>query len=457
MKKKLLIISSVLFVITCIVLGVILSITINKDVTAPRITYYNPTPAQIVDNLVNISFEVVDDTTQQNKLQIELYIDNVLVSTTTTYIWDTSDYEEGAHTISVKATDKHKNSNIKNVTVIVDNIKYSPPDDAFKIMTYNILESGKQPDWIKVVEEENPDICLFVETGDWDNAGNRSFYQYLNVFNDYFLEEAPYRGYTAQGISYSTSGEAIVSRYPIIDFNQIDTLTLDNGETYHPTHDFIEGVVNISGVEVHIIGAHLKASTGETNEQRRELEQEGIINYMDELGLVPIIYLGDFNSHSPEDVGELAPEVDLGDGPMRMLLYPNDTNYGQYSSKIHNFTDVFRTLNPTDPGYTFGPENPSTIGRIDYIVVNQFFAQSLINSTTGDTPHANTGSDHYTVDAFISMNFTEQISSSNKLNLVNFEENKLYYVNHHSKDLSFSLFCMFFPYKKVSKALYKKI
>ncbi|UJG43425.1 MAG: endonuclease/exonuclease/phosphatase family protein [Candidatus Heimdallarchaeum endolithica] len=440
MKKKSIIIFSVLFVISCIVLGIILSITINKDVTAPRITYHNPTPAQIVDNLVNISFEVVDDTTQQNKLQIELYIDNILVSTTTSYIWDTSDYEEGAHTISVKATDRHKNSNIKNVTVIVDNIKYAPPDDAFKIMTYNILESGKQPDWIKVVEEENPDICLFVETGDWDNAGNRSFYQYLNVFNDYFLKEAPYRGYTAQGISYSTSGEAIVSRYPITEFNQIDTLTLDNGETYHPTHDFIEGVVNISGIEVHIIGAHLKASEGDTNEQRREFEQEGIINYMDELGLVPIIYLGDFNSHSPDDVGELAPEVDLGDGPMRMLLYPNDTKYGQYSSKIHNFTDVFRTLNPTVPGYSFGPENPSSIGRIDYIIVNQFFTKSLINSTTGDTPHADTGSDHYSVDAFISINFTDQISISQKLNIFHIEKSMVQKQIQYSLEPTFSFF-----------------
>ena len=440
MKKKFIIVSIVFLIIASIVLGVVLSVTVNKDVTAPRITYLNPTPAQIVDNLVNISFEVVDDTTEKSKLQIELFIDNILVSTTTSYIWDTSDYEEGAHTISVKATDKHKNSNIKNVTVIVDNIKYAPPDDMLKIMTYNILESGKQSDWIKVVKEENHDICLFVETGDWDNAGNRSFYQYLNVFNDYFLKEAPYRGYTAQGISYSTSGEAIISRYPITEFNQIDTLTLDNGETYHPTHDFIEGVVNISGVEVHIIGAHLKASEGDTNEQRREFEQEGIINYMDELGLVPIIYLGDFNSHSPDDVGELAPEVDLGDGPMRMLLYPNDTKYGQYSSKIHNFTDVFRTLNPTVPGYSFGPENPSSIGRIDYIIVNQFFTKSLINSTTGDTPHADTGSDHYSVDAFISINFTNQISISQKLNIFHIEKSIVQKQIQYSLEPTFSFF-----------------
>ena len=109
---------------------------------------------------------------------------------------------------------------------------------------------------------------------------------------------------------------------------------------------------------------------------------------MDSLGDVPIMYLGDINSFSPFDIGPLAPSGSLGYGPMTMTLAPDDPLYGQYSSKVHNFTDVFRILNPSDPGYTgWG-------SRIDYIIVNDFFLDRLINSTAGDTAHADTGSDH---------------------------------------------------------------
>ncbi|MHA1400331.1 MAG: endonuclease/exonuclease/phosphatase family protein [Candidatus Heimdallarchaeaceae archaeon] len=418
----------------CIMFMIILAVLIpilykNRDTNHPSVIINNPKPAAIVSGIVNISATAEDDRTPSEKISYEIYVDNQIVSESNYYSWDTTTFDEGAHTIVVKAYDKQKNFGERSVTVIVDNIVYPAPNDYFKIMTYNIKESGILPEWKDVFEEENPDICVFVETGDWDNAGNKSLYDALNEFNDYFLEEAPYTGYTAQNIQYSTSGEAIFSRYPILDFKQIGELSLDNGETYYPTHDFIDALVNISGIETHIIGAHLKCCEGDFNEQRREYEQEGIINYMDELGNVPIIYTGDLNSHSPDDVGTLAAEVDLGVGPMTMLLYPNDTIYGQYASKVHNFTDVFRTLNPTDPGYSFGPRNPSSIGRIDYIIVNQYFANNLVNSTTGDTPSATEGSDHFTVDAFIAFNFTDTYCFRNAKDLMLDKQSELNSIN----------------------------
>jgi hypothetical protein len=127
---------------------------------------------------------------------------------------------------------------------------------------------------------------------------------------------------------------------------------------------------------------------------------------MDNLGEVPIMYLGDLNSFSPADTGDLAPSGDLGYGPLTMMLYPNDPTYGQYSSNVHNFTDVFRILNPVDPGYTYGHQNPIYTSRIDFIIVNSFFVDKLLNSTYGDTAHADTGSDHYSVDVFIGWNST---------------------------------------------------
>jgi len=49
--------------------------------------------------------------------------------------------------------------------------------------------------------------------------------------------------------------------------------------------------------------------------------------------------------------------------------------------------------------------NPETgyDSRIDFIYVNQLLASNIVNSTTGDTTHAISGSDHYTVDVYFNL------------------------------------------------------
>ena len=271
-----------------------------------------------------------------------------------------------------------------------------------KIMVFNIKESGESsshPDWKEVVYEENADIIMFVETGYWEDNSDAKLNQYVNEFNNYFTNEDPYEGETTQGISYSTSGEAVMSRYPISSTNQIEVVPLDSGSNYDVTHDFFDATVQVDGTDIHFIGGHLKAMTGSINEERREREMEGIINYMDNLGNVPIVYLGDFNSFSPEDIGINNLQSGLGYGPCTMLVEPSDPTYGQYSSTAHTFTDVHRSLNPTDLGIT----NPSYDSRIDFLYVNQLLSDKISDSTTGDTAHALTGSDHLTVDVMIDL------------------------------------------------------
>jgi len=195
-----------------------------------------------------------------------------------------------------------------------------------------------------------------------------------------------------------------MSRYPVIAYNQITHVPLDDYTSYDVTHDFFNVEVNVSGTLIHIIGSHLKAMTGPANEQIREWEQEGIINYMDNLGNIPIAYLGDLNSFSPEDWGLNTLQTGLGYGPLSMMIPPyinpeTMEDYSLYSSTIHSWIDVHRTLNPTDWGVTC----PGYDSRIDYIYVNQALSSYIINSTTGDTTHALTGSDHLTVDVFINL------------------------------------------------------
>ncbi|MHA1215282.1 MAG: endonuclease/exonuclease/phosphatase family protein [Candidatus Hodarchaeales archaeon] len=257
---------------------------------------------------------------------------------------------------------------------------------------------GFDPDWKNVVEEENADIIMFVETGNWedeseDGFDHVDFESLVSELNGYFPDELPYVAYTTQNIPYSTSGEAIFSRFPVIDVNQINTVTLDDSTTFWPSHDFLDAEVNVSGVNIHVIGAHLKCCSGEDNEIKREKAQEGINNYMDDLGKVPIIYLGDLNSFSPQDTGDLAPVGDLGTGPVSMLIDPNNPR----ACEDHVFSDVYRTLNPDDPGFTY----PDLKSRIDFIFVNEFLDEVLINSTVGDTASAKIASDHYSVDAYL--------------------------------------------------------
>ncbi|MGQ4872064.1 MAG: endonuclease/exonuclease/phosphatase family protein [Candidatus Thorarchaeota archaeon] len=367
----------------------------EPDTDHPIMELVTPRDGDTVSGVVNITFTATDESNITSyTIEIDLYVR----ANTNSFLWNTSLENNGRHRITCTATDAAGNTGYLTFKLTVSNDHPVPDNitEPIKIITYNIWESGRNAYWKQVVKDENPDIMVLVETGNFDDKDNALLNRIVYEFNTYFKDELPYQGKTAQKVYYATTGEAILSRYPIASFKQIPKVTLDSGEDYWVTHDFIDALVRINGTDVHIMGAHLKAMSGETNEWRRERETEGIINYMDKLGNVPIIFAGDLNSFSPDDVGDLAPEGDLGYGPLTMLLRPDDPTHGNYSSKVHNFTDVFRTLNPDDPGYTY-----PGLGRIDYIIVNQYFTGMLINSTCGDTPDAERGSDHLDVDAFI--------------------------------------------------------
>ncbi|KKK44527.1 hypothetical protein LCGC14_0757150 [marine sediment metagenome] len=386
-----------------------LSITVNNsgeaDTTPPIVTIISPIANSTVSGIVTITMSATD---ANGISSYAIYINDILRSATNIYSWNTTQEIDGSHTILCEAIDPSGNNGSDTISVIVNNSAIiQQPSEIFKLMTFNIKKSGEDPsypDWKTVAQEENADIIMFIETGDWDDNSNQKLNQYVNEFNTYFPDEDPYIGYCTQGISLSTDGAAIMSRYPVIAYNQITNVPLDNSTSYDVTHDFYDVEVNVSGTLVHIIGSHLKAMPGAPDEQRREWEQEGIINYMDNLGNVSIAYLGDLNSFSPEDWG-LNNQTGLGYGPLSMIIYPYNNpdtgaDFSSYSSAIHSWIDVHRTLNPTDWGVTYpGVYN----SRIDFIFVNQFLSSSIINSTTGDTAHALTGSDHLTVDVFINL------------------------------------------------------
>ncbi len=374
----------------------------EQDTILPNVIILSPNQDSTVSGIVTITMSATD---ANGISSYAIYIDGVFRSGTKSYSWDTTQESDGIHTILCEAFDPSGNKGSDTISVIVNNSEVTyDPSKIFKLMTFNTNESGGNPDWKAVVKEENADIIMFIETGDWDDNSSELLNQHVNEFNAYFLDEDPYIGFGTQGISYSFGGAAIMSRYPVISFNQFINVSLDNNSIYGVTHDFFEVKVNVSGSLIYVISSHLKAIPGAVNEQRREWEQEGIINYMDSLGNVSLVYLGDFNSYTPEDWG-LNNQSGLGYGPLSMRVPPyinpkTGGDYSAYSSTIHNWTDVHRTLNPTDRGVTY---RNNFYSRIDFIYINQFLSSNIINSTTGDTAHAKTGSDHFSVDVFINL------------------------------------------------------
>ena len=400
-KKTIIIASAILIVVVAAIPTIILT---TRDNEPPTITFVSPMEWEVCSGIYEIEVEAEDTIPKGGIIEsIEIYIDDELKSQNAEYDWDTTDYIDGYHIITAKAYDKSSNVGEITITVTVDNNLDPAPTDEFKILNYNVLESGKNKEWKDVVKAENPDIAVFVETGLWDDNNKEKMKQYLNEFNGYFLDEAPYEGRLTTQIRWSTSGQAIFSRYPILEFNQITSMHRDDDSTAPPTHDPFHAIVDVYGKEIHIVGVHLKCCAADYEKEQREIEQEGLNNYFDEeIGDAPLIYIGDINSLSPDDTGDLAAEsgADFGYGPVTMLLYPEDPVYGQYASKVHNFTDVFRTLNPNDPGHTLNILNMHS--GIDYIFVNQYFNTSFVSSNVGTgTAYDDLASDHYSVDAII--------------------------------------------------------
>ena len=373
------------------------------ELESPQISFIGLTEGQTVSGWTTIALDA-NDRSYMNQWGIS--IDGMEVTASSMYLWDTTSYGNGAHTISASVTDMFGNTNTISITVNVDNTGYSgitPLNySAVKFMTYNIEASGTNPGYIDVLKEENADIVLLVEAGDFDDRGNSSINKLLVELNTYFSSELPYSQAMTLGQGSMYTGLVVLSRVSILSGKSIPLVTLDDGSTYDVSHDFLDVTLAIGTGVVHLIGAHLKASSGTTNENKRERAQEGIINYMDGLGNdTNIIYAGDLNSFSPQDTGILSPNGNLGYGPMTMLIDPKNATYAQYSSSVHTFTDVFRTLNPTEPGYTYYTAPYES--RIDFMVVNDFMATKMVSSTVGDTSSATGASDHYSVDGIFDL------------------------------------------------------
>ncbi len=143
----------------------------------------------------------------------------------------------------------------------------------------------------------------------------------INDLNDYFFDEVEYQGYTMQDITNAWNGITILSRYDITSNTKLSNLKADDGSSVFTSLPFLHSVVDIGGWEVNFIGTHLVVVVGNLIGMK-DMNNKKVLNYMDDLGDVPIIYLGDFNAESPDDVDPNSqdPDNDLGTEPIEMVL-----------------------------------------------------------------------------------------------------------------------------------------
>ena len=284
----------------------------------------------------------------------------------------------------------------------------SPPAAVEKVMTYNVKQGGLDPRWQRVVEDENADIIVFVETHGWDSSRVGMISSELN---NYFStgayeppnDEPPYFA-SAEPDPPPYGGTAILSRYPIVGLERVDQLVLDDSSSWSPIRDFMIWQLDVAGTPLFVTGVHPKCCGGAANEYSRERDMEGLINWFDDnVANEGIIIAGDFNAFSYADQQADNNRGDLGYGPLEMLLDENPGDaYDSFASSRHTFHDGYRELTPTISTADHTYRSSMYSSRIDFIVVSHglralLTAPASVGAGTANDP----GSDHWTVDVHL--------------------------------------------------------
>ncbi len=233
--------------------------------------------------------------------------------------------------------------------------------ETFRVMTYNILNypskiaSKRNPYFKTVIKAANPDILIVQEME--SIAGVNMFYERVldsNYSIGEFIDGKTSQGYddTDNAIYYKDSLFTFLDNYPIdTDLRDISQFTL----VHNSTNDTLI-----------IYSAHLKASQGAENEQKRLREAKELRKVTDKLpDSTYFILVGDFNLYSS---GEPSYKALLNKDNSGYFLDPLNMagswhNNNSYRS-IH--TQSTRREHLSDQGSTGGLDD-----RFDFILISQ--------------------------------------------------------------------------------------
>ena len=95
-----------------------------SDIVAPTVNILSPANQASVSGTVTISMSATDNVAVTF---VNLSINNTVVSTTTSYSWNTSNLASGPYTITATAKDAAGNQGNKSITVTVNTVVVPPP------------------------------------------------------------------------------------------------------------------------------------------------------------------------------------------------------------------------------------------------------------------------------------------------------------------------------------------
>lgn len=246
--------------------------------------------------------------------------------------------------------------------------------DTITVMSYNVLNypisNASKADTLKpIIQYVKPDIFMITELtsssgattilNDALNVGSTSSYQKATYFN----------GPDTDNMLFYNSDKLIL-------YSQHEIATsLRNISEYVLYYDALNITAQSDTVFIHCYMAHLKASTGSSNEQQRNQEAVTLKNYLDSKSNIENVILGgDFNVYTS---AEAAYNTILNGGNVKLLdpiNTPGAWNNNSSFASVHTQSTRSGTIGD---GGSFGGMDD----RFDFI----FFNNDLPNGTNGLT------------------------------------------------------------------------
>ena len=247
---------------------------------------------------------------------------------------------------------------------------------SFRLMTYNILDNGKDREShiLKVIQSVQPDVVVLQE------IFSEEILKFLSTSlgMDYYL-----------GKGNKERKVALLSKLPVRSFSSL-----------HPSlpiwRNFIDVEIEwMPNQTVRLIGVHPMAMLGTLFELWRLWEAKYILRYIQRIQNESVLIAGDFNAIAP---GEQA-RTETMPNWLKWMIYLQGNRLSHFSIQEYlsaGFTDCFRSCNQNEDGFTLPPKQPNA--RLDYVFASRKMKQYLESARVVCTPEeVRLASDHLPV------------------------------------------------------------
>lgn len=195
----------------------IITVTVNNGGgnTPPVVTITSPSNGATVSGDVTITADATD--AEDGTLTADIYIDSTFIVSANTYVWDTTPYADGSHTIYAVATDSGGLVDSDIITVTVDNGGGNPVEKYALVIgisdyygTVNDLEycDDDAVDWMNFLDNEGYTVTILTDSDATANNINAAVNDLLadEDVNDYVVVT-----YSGHGAKYRQYGSCIIS------------------------------------------------------------------------------------------------------------------------------------------------------------------------------------------------------------------------------------------------------